>query len=155
MEGPADRKRPLGALVRRGRVVTWLHRRFGVGTEWIRDVKLTHGIETKTPRLLVVINAKVGHLLDLTSPAIRRKLGITLAELAGEDWRKLLQSGQESLSQALGRAAASTGASGLLVRSAFVRNAHNLVIFPLVGSSGRLTIVESEALARLTQPEKA
>ncbi len=114
-----------------------------------------YGIETKTPRLLVAINAKVGHLLDLTSPAIRRKLGINLPELAGEDWRKLLQSGQESLSQTLGRAAASTGASGLLVRSASVRNAHNVVIFPPLGTSGRLSIIESEALARLTQPEKA
>ncbi|MEY4814837.1 MAG: hypothetical protein RLZZ162_1910, partial [Verrucomicrobiota bacterium] len=82
-----------------------------------------YGLETKTPRLVVAIEAKMGKMLDLTSPGIRRPLGITLAELSGEDWRKLLQSGQESLSQALGRAAASTGASGLLVRSTAVHQA--------------------------------
>jgi hypothetical protein len=47
-------------------------------------------------------------------------MGITLIELAAEDWRKLLQSGRESTFHALGRAAAVTGASGLLVRSAAV-----------------------------------
>jgi RES domain-containing protein len=93
-------------------------------------------------------------MLDLTSPAIRRQLGITLAELAGEDWRKLLQTGQESLSQALGRAAASMGASGLLVRSAVVRRALNVIIFPPLGSSGHLAIVEGEGLTRLTSKTK-
>lgn len=57
-------------------------------------------------------------MLDLTSIRIRRTLGVTLKELAEEDWRKLLQAGQESSSQALGRAASVNGASGLLVRSA-------------------------------------
>jgi RES domain-containing protein len=114
-----------------------------------------YGLETKTPRLVVAINAQVGHMLDLASPAIRRQLGITLAELAGEDWRKLLQAGQESLSQALGRAAASTGASGLLVRSAAVRRALNVIIFPPLGSSGHLAIVEGEELSRLTGKIKA
>ena len=113
-----------------------------------------YGIETKTPRLVVAIQAKVAHILDLTSPAIRRQLGITLAELAGEDWRKLLQSGQESLSQALGRAAASTGASGLLVRSAAVHQARNIILFPPLGGSDRLTVIEGDALARLTESAK-
>jgi RES domain-containing protein len=94
-------------------------------------------------------------MLDLTSPAIRRQLGITLAELAGEDWRKLLQSRQESLSQALGRAVASTGASGLLVRSAAVRQALNVIIFPPLGSSDHLAIVDGDKLARLKGQIKA
>ena len=113
-----------------------------------------YGIETKTPRLVVAIQAKVAHMLNLTAPAIRRQLGITLAELAGEDWRKLLQSGHESLSQAIGRAAASTGASGVLVRSAAVRQARNVIIFPPLGGSDRLSIVEGEALTRLTKATK-
>jgi RES domain-containing protein len=113
-----------------------------------------YGLETKTPRLVVAIEAKVGKMLDLTSPGIRRQLGITLAELSGEDWRKLLQSGQESLSQALGRAAASTGASGLLVRSTAVHQAHNVILFPPLGGSGRLNIIEGDALARLTVGKK-
>jgi len=114
-----------------------------------------YGLETKTPRLVVAIQAKIGKMLELESPSIRRHLGITLAELAGEDWRKLLQSGHESLSQALGRAAASTGASGLLVRSAAVRQSSNVILFPPICGSDRLTIIEGDALARLTKSAKA
>lgn len=114
-----------------------------------------YSLETKTPRLVVAIQAKIGKMLELESPGIRRQLGITLAELAGEDWRKLLQSGQESLSQALGRAAASTGASGLLVRSAAVRQSSNVILFPPIYGSDRLTIIEGDALARLTKSAKA
>jgi len=114
-----------------------------------------YGLETKTPRLVVAIHAKVGKMLDLTSPGLRRQLGITLAELAGEDWRKLLHSGQESLSQAIGRAAAATGASGLLVRSAAVRQARNIILFPPVSGSDSLTIIEGDALACLTKSAKA
>ena len=114
-----------------------------------------YGLETKTPRIVVAINAQVRRMLDLTAPTTRRRLGITLAGLAGEDWRKLLQAGQESLSQALGRAAASTGASGLLVRSVAVRRALNVIMFPPLGSSGHLIIVEGEELARLTGENKA
>lgn len=113
-----------------------------------------YGLETKTPRLIIAIQAKVGKMLDLTSPGIRRQLGITLAELSGEDWRKLLQTGQESLAQALGRAAASIGASGLLVRSAAVRQARNVILFTPIGGSDRLSIIEGDALARLAAGKK-
>ena len=112
------------------------------------------GPRNQTPRLVVAIQAQVGKILDLTSPGIRRHLGITLAELSGEDWRKLLQSGQESLSQTLGRAAASTGASGLLVRSAAVHQARNVILFPPLSGSDRLSIIEGDALARLTAGKK-
>lgn len=113
-----------------------------------------YGIVTKTPRLVVAINASVPQMLDLTEPAVRRRLGLTLAELAAEDWRKLLQAGQESLSQALARAASACGASGVLVRSAAVRGANNVVIFPPLGPKSRLTIVEGDELARLTKTTK-
>lgn len=111
-----------------------------------------YGLETKTPRLVVAIHAEVKKMLDLTSTTVRRRLGITLAELAQEDWRKLLQSGQESLSQTLGRAATEVGASGLLIRSAAINKAHNVVIFP---PSGRLSIIEGAALSRLTKTIQA
>jgi len=110
-----------------------------------------YGLETKTPRLVVAIHAEVSKMLDLTSAKVRRRLGITLAELAQEDWRKLLQSGQESLSQALGRATAEVGASGVLVRSAAIRKAHNVVIFP---PAGHLSVIEGAALSRLTKATK-
>ena len=60
-----------------------------------------YGIETKNPRLLVAIDAQLSGVLDLTSTGIRRTLGVTLKELAAEDWQKLMQVGRESSSQAL------------------------------------------------------
>lgn len=44
-----------------------------------------YGLETRTPRLVVAIHAKVGKILDLTSPSVRRQLDVTLAELHRED----------------------------------------------------------------------
>lgn len=109
-----------------------------------------YGLVTTTPRLVVAIHASTDKLLDLSSTVTRRQLAVTLRELAGEDWRKLLQSGQESLSQAIGRAAAESGASGLRVRSAAVPHAHNIVLFPPLSDPCQMTIVEGEALNRLS-----
>jgi RES domain-containing protein len=108
-----------------------------------------YGMVTTSPRLLVAVDAQLVGVLDLTSAAIRRTLGITLKELAAEDWRKLLQSGQESTSQALGRAAAATGASGLLARSASVHLGVNVVVFPGAHKNDRLAVVEGDKLTRL------
>ena len=52
---------------------------------------------------------KLERVLDLTDAGIRRSLGVTLEELASEDWRKLLNAGRESFGQALGRAVADGG----------------------------------------------
>lgn len=131
------------------------HLRHTTDTAALEEAKANdryYGLETKTPRLVVAIHAEAPKMLDLTSTRVRRRLGITLAELAQEDWRKLLQAGQESLSQALGRAAAEVGASGVLVRSAAIRNAHNVVIFP---PAGHLSVIEGAALSRLTKATKA
>lgn len=108
-----------------------------------------YGIENKAPRLLVAVEAQLTGMLDLTSPAVRRALGVTLKELAAEDWRKLLQLGNECTTQALGRAAASAGASGLLVRSAAVPRGVNVVVFPGARTKDRMSVVEGEKLARL------
>lgn len=108
-----------------------------------------YGVETKTPRLLVAIDAQLLGILDLTSAGIRRALGITLRELAAEDWRKLMHLGQESSSQALGRAASVVGASGLLVRSAAVTQGLNVAIFPNAHRSDRMNVVEGKKLARM------
>jgi RES domain-containing protein len=108
-----------------------------------------YGVESKSARLLVAIEAQLTRALDLTDSGIRRTLGITLEELAVEDWRKLSRVGQESLSQALGRAAAISGASGLLTRSAGIRLGVNVVVFPRSNRHDRMAIVEGEKLARL------
>jgi RES domain-containing protein len=89
-----------------------------------------YGVESKAPRLLIAIEAELTGLVDLTSGTVRRALGVTLSELAREDWRKLLHAGKESSSQVLGRAAAACGASGLLTQSAATPGETNLVAFP-------------------------
>jgi RES domain-containing protein len=108
-----------------------------------------YGLVTKTPRLVVAIEAQLVGVLDLTTVGIRRSLGVTLNELAGEDWRKLLEAGQESLSQALGRAAAAVGASCLLAKSAVVRQGVNVVVFPKAHRGDRMEVVEGDKLVRL------
>ena len=108
-----------------------------------------YGIVTTYPRLLVAVEANLTGVLDLTVAPIRRALGITLRELGAEDWRKLLHAARESSSQALGRAAANVGASGLLVRSAAVTRGVNMVIFPGINPGDRLAVVEGNRLAGL------
>lgn len=108
-----------------------------------------YGVQTKGPRLLVAIEAQLAGVLDLTSAGLRRTLGVTLKELAAEDWRKLMRAGMESSSQALGRAAVGSGASGLLVRSAAVPFGINVAVFPHVHPGDRMKVVEGEKLARL------
>jgi RES domain-containing protein len=107
-----------------------------------------YGIEAGSPRILVAIEARLAGVIDLTSTAIQRALGISLVELTAEDWRKLLQSGRESTTQALGRAAVMNGASGLLVRSAAVPVGVNVVVFPGTNKNDRLTVAEGDQPAR-------
>jgi len=46
--------------------------------------------------LLVTIEARLDRVLDLSDAVVRRSLGVTLEELASEDWRKLLNDHRES-----------------------------------------------------------
>jgi RES domain-containing protein len=108
-----------------------------------------YGVETKSTRLLVAIDAQLIRALDLTNPAIRRALDVTLAELRAEEWRKLLAAGKESFTQALGRAVAAADGSGLLARSAAVRQGVNVVIFPRICAGDHLELVEGKKLEKL------
>jgi len=108
-----------------------------------------YGVETKGPRLLVAVEAKLVGALDLTDPAIRRTLRVTLKELAAEDWRKLLHAGKESTTQALGRATASIRGSGLLARSATVHRGINIVVFPGAHGADRTVVVDADQLSQL------
>ena len=93
-----------------------------------------YGVETKSPRLLVAIEASLMRVLNLTSPEIRGPLQA---------------SGRESFTQAIGRAVATTGGSGLLVRSAAVHEGINGVVFPRACAKDLLTVVEGEKLEAL------
>ena len=108
-----------------------------------------YGVPTKSPRLLVAIEARLTRMLDLTNPDLRRELDVTLTELAAEDWRKLLAAGKESFTQVLGRAVAAAGGSGLLARSAAVRRGVNVVVFPGVCRGDQLQVVEAAKLDKV------
>jgi len=108
-----------------------------------------YGIVTKSPRLLVAIEAQLQRVLDLTHPGIRRALDLTLPELAAEDWRKLQAAGKESLTQVIGRAVAETGGSGLLARSAAVPRGVNVAIFTGGCPGDHLQVVEGGKLDQL------
>ena len=114
-----------------------------------------YGVVTKSPRLLVAVEARLTRVLDLTDPDIRRALELTLTELAAEDWRKLLAAGKESLTQVLGRAVAATGGSGLLARSAAVRRGVNVVFFRGVCHADQLQVVDAAKLDKLSVKLKA
>lgn len=108
-----------------------------------------YGVITKTPRILVAIEADLTRMLDLTDPAIRRVMDLTLTELAAEDWRKLQAAGKESLTQSIGRAVAETGGSGLMARSAAVRHGVNVAVFPNACSADRMTVVKGDLLDKI------
>ena len=108
-----------------------------------------YGVQTKSPRLLVAIEAQLTRVLDLTTPATRRAMDVTLAELGAEDWRKLQAAGKESFTQAIGRAVAAAGGSGLLSRSAAVPRGINVAIFPRVCAADQLEVVEGAKLEQL------
>jgi len=114
-----------------------------------------YGVETRSPRLVVAIEARLTRVLDLTNSGLRRELDVTLTELAAEDWRKLLAAGKESFTQALGRAVAAAGGSGLLARSATVRRGDNVVVFPGACRGDRLVVVEANKLEKLGVRMKA
>lgn len=105
-----------------------------------------YGVVTKAPRLVVAIEAQLAGVIDLTDARVRRSFGVSLKELAAEDWRKLLEAGKESLSQALGRACATIGASGILARSAAVPSGINVVVFQAGLRGDQLAVVEGDKL---------
>ena len=89
-----------------------------------------YGLTVRKPRLFVCIRFQLSAVLDLTSVKVLRRLRLRLRDLKSEDWRKVHDAGNESLTQCIGRAAAGHGAEGILCRSARLRGGLNLAWFP-------------------------
>lgn len=89
-------------------------------------------------------------MIDLTSTdGVQNLNWIHLTELLAEDWRKVNDSGHESPSQALGRAAHDLGAEGLLAPSVRVPGGVNLVYFQeSVLGKGKVEILGAVELER-------
>lgn len=84
----------------------------------------------RAPRLLVTVELSLTRVIDLTDAGIRAQLEFDAEGSRREDWRRLQEEGFESVSQAFGRAAFASGASGLLVPSARLPEGVNVVYFP-------------------------
>jgi len=80
------------------------------------------------PRTIVAIDVNLSKVLDLTDGAIRRTLGVSVTRMRNDDWRALNRRGDESLTQATGRAAYQSGLEGLIVPACDAGK--NLVWFP-------------------------
>ncbi len=99
-----------------------------------------YGLTVRKPRLFVCIRLGLERVLDLSSQATLHALGLRLKDIQTEDWRKLHDAGQESLTQSIGRAASEFGSEGILCRSARVKGGINLAWFPR--NSGQRSIAE-------------
>ena len=109
-------------------------------------------IETALPRVLVSIQVRLQRVLKLTDPKVRRILSVTRDQLVGEDWRAGNRSGEEALTQAIGRLAGDAQWEGLEVPSAADAAGVNLIVFPgnLLSPRSYLLIINRDQLpARL------
>ena len=104
----------------------------------------------RTPRLLVAIELSLQSVLDLARAEVRRKLDLRPEQLRAEDWRQLQEQGEESLTQAIGRAVFTQGGEGMLVPSARVNGGINVVYFPEnQRAMSKVTVLDSEKLDRV------
>jgi RES domain-containing protein len=93
------------------------------------------------PRVFVAIDLQLQAVLDLREPRILATLAVTEKQLVSIDWLSAQDAGEEPLTQAIGRIAWEAKLEGLLVPSARVVGAGNLVLFPgcrRKGSSWRI-----------------
>ncbi len=84
-------------------------------------------------------------VLDLTDAKLRRKLKAKRSDLTSDDWRAANARGEESLTQAMGRAAHEARFQAVYVPSARVRKGGNLVVFP-GGTTPPLTVLKKYEL---------
>lgn len=93
------------------------------------------------PRVFVAIDLQLQAVLDLRDPRILATIAVTEVQLVSIDWLSAQDAGEEPLTQAIGRIAWEAKLEGLLVPSARVAGAGNLVLFPgrrRKGSSWRI-----------------
>ena len=87
------------------------------------------------PRVIVAVNLELAKVLDLTNGMVRKSMGVSATRMRQDDWRAMNRRGQESLTQAIGRAAYQSSLEGLVVPAC--DGGKNLVWFPgnLLGGS--------------------
>lgn len=88
-------------------------------------------VERAMPLVFKAVSVKVERLLDLTDPIVLSELGVTMDQLLTEAWWLARLRGEESLSQAVGRAAHANRIQALRVTSAHsTAHGHNMLLLP-------------------------
>jgi RES domain-containing protein len=103
------------------------------------------------PLVFVAVVVKARAVLDLTADAVQAQLRVTTRRMLAVNWQARQESGEEALTQAIGRIAWEEKLEGLLVPSVRRRSARNIVLFPSCrrrGSSWKIQRVEDLPLPR-------
>ena len=70
------------------------------------------------PRTVVAVDVRLQKVLDLTDGSVRQSLRVSEGRMIADHWRKLNDdAGEESLTQAIGKAAFEAGLEGMVVRA--------------------------------------
>jgi RES domain-containing protein len=81
-------------------------------------------------QLIVGMHWELQAVVDLTAPAIRAALKVTIREIVNVDWDAEQTAGREPVTQAIARAAFEHFAEGLIVPSARLKGGVNVVYYP-------------------------
>jgi RES domain-containing protein len=102
------------------------------------------------PRVIVALEAELERVLDLRDGEIRRMLVVSEKRMLTEPWREVQRKGCEALTQSIGRLAFDLDIQALLVPSAALKGASNLIVFPanLEPPKSWLRIVNRDELPR-------
>lgn len=87
-------------------------------------------IHVSMPRLFVAMNVQLTSVLDLTSPKILKRIGMTMSRMTNVDWRKEMNAHRKPISQTIGHAVSSAGFEGFIVKSHANQSGKNIVIIP-------------------------
>ena len=88
-------------------------------------------IQWSLPLVFKAISVDLEWLLDLTDPAVLSALNVILDQLRFDPWWLARARGEESLTQAIGRAAHDSGAQALFAASAQkLGHGHNIIVLP-------------------------
>lgn len=106
-----------------------------------------HGIPIPADLHLVIraVQIEIACALDLRDGVVRQALGVSRQRMLETRWEQENAAGHESISQAVGRAVAAAGFTAMVVPSAAVARAANLVVFPeLLRGQDRVEVCDAE-----------
>lgn len=107
-------------------------------------------VEQALPLVFKAMLVKVERLLDLTDVTVLMALGVTTDQLLTETWWLARLRGEESLTQAIGRAAHANRIQALRVASAHsAAHGHNIVVLPdHISPPSRLKVLRRSQVRR-------